>query len=516
MIDCLLLYVTRDRKGLRACNEIRVAGDSIEIGRGTACQIHLPDHRVALLHAILSRADDGTLRIEAVQDALISVDGFMERSATLRPAMRIGIGPYLLAVEATANRADLVLSVAMSETTGQEVERAAAAASPPLLSGIGLAAFILLAFLILPLMARVSPAFEAWQARLPLTLTGALNPGPLSTGHAPFEAKCSACHQQAFRGVADSACTGCHKQTAAHLAADHAQKDIPGDMRCADCHPAHAGKAAAARGGSARCVDCHVKLDKEIAKARDFASAHPEFAPARAEAGFKFSHEIHLDKDGISSPDGQVTMTCHDCHRLGEAGTRFTTIEMDKTCQQSRCHRIRFGEPATGIVPHGSERAVMDRLRGAHAKWLADTPGKVVEACGPAPRAGDSARHVLDCADALARRQASFTLFSATGDQCSLCHEIEETGDTDMPWKIAPVRINRDWHPQAVFPHARHDTLGCVECHDKADSKTSEDIAMPPIGKCRECHAGAKATASRLKTNCEDCHRFHRVPGQPS
>lgn len=54
------------------------------------------------------------------------------------------------------------------------------------------------------------------------------------------------------------------------------------------------------------------------------------------------------------------------------------------------------------------------------------------------------------------------------------------------------MNLNRNWQPLAVFPHARHGTVDCGECHDKANSNKSEDMSFPGIKKCRECHGGGR------------------------
>jgi hypothetical protein len=40
-------------------------------------------------------------------------------------------------------------------------------------------------------------------------------------------------------------------------------------------------------------------------------------------------------------------------------------------------------------------------------------------------------------------------------------------------------------------------------------SREAEDVAMPAIGRCRDCHGGAKAAAPRLASDCGMCHVFH-------
>lgn len=535
MISCLLISVTRNKQGLPSRNEIRLVGESLDLGRHTACQIQLADHRVLLRHATLTRAADGTLQIEAAPEATMSIDGFVERQALLRPGTRVGIGPYLLTVEAAAEDADLSLSLTIPETPPAE-DTPSFRTLPTNLAdlriskrglGLAMAAIILLAFLVLPLLPRASSALDEW---LPVALTEPLSAGPLSAGHSAPGMKCSACHQLAFRSVADVACTKCHERLAGH-AAPGVHEGAFAEVRCADCHAAHQGKAEAIKADASRCSGCHERLGTTVANARDFGRDHPPFRLTMTNGqdlvrvaqhavrmppekpGLKFSHKLHLAKEGVSSPDGDTVLTCRNCHKLEESGNHFAPMSVEMTCQQSRCHKRRFAEPGSGFVPHGSEAATLDRLRGFYVAWLADAPQNAAK-CPPPAKAGTMVRRTLDCADELARRHAAATLFRQTGEdlECAQCHEITETGDRNIPWKVAPVRIQRDWQPAASFGHAKHATMACSACHDKAGSATSADIAMPRIEKCRECHAGDDAVSGKLVSNCESCHRFHRRP----
>lgn len=545
MISCRLIYVTDTPTGGAARNEIRLTGDSIKIGRGSACQIHLPDHRVSLLHATVMRSVDGKLQIEAAHDALLSINGYLQRTALLGLGSEVGIGPYRLTVESIVEDADITLQVEIPEPLIKPSNEHRAA--PLTLAslgiskrrlGFGLAAFILVGLFSLPLLSRFLPAFEAWQARMPLILTDLLNPAPLSAGHGLFAAKCSSCHEQAFHGVADTACAACHKPLNLHLAVEHPQSAALGEQRCIDCHPVHQGKVAAMQNGLPPCLECHQGLTnvKALAEVRDFGEAHPPFrltVPQGKESirvrqdaqnlppeksGLKFSHQFHLDKEGVSSPDGRNVMTCRDCHKLEESGNHFAPMEMEMTCQQSRCHKIRFVEPINSIVPHGSEREVMNKLRNFYANWLAAAPEEFATACASVATSGHIVKRTLSCADALAGKLAGDTLFGNAGEtrECLLCHEIVATEKTDVPWKVLPVRLKHDWQPSAIFPHTRHATLDCLACHDKNNSQASEDIAFPPIEKCRECHAGGAGASGRIKSHCANCHQFHRVAKPPS
>lgn len=543
MISCLLIQVSRNPQGLPVSKESTVIGESIQIGRSAPCKIHLLDHRVGLLHATVKRSEDGTLYIEGEKDATINIDGFIEQSAALSPGARVGIGPYLLVVEPKPDGHDIALSVEMIGPLPEQDEAKKCRTVPVTLAalglskrklGFGLAAFIFFTFLLLPLLPSVSSAFDKWQATLPITVTESWSPGPLSDGHSVFGAKCSTCHQRAFRPVPDEACVGCHKQVVRHLAKDDLHAATFKNVRCTDCHQDHRGETRLVPYDSSRCVACHGNIKSKnpgttLANVHNFEASHPPFRitlpdgenviRARQDekeklvekSGLKYSHQVHLNKKGVSSPEGDTVMTCKDCHKIDEAGRHFAPMTM-QTCQQSRCHTLRFTDPVEGIVPHGSEREVMNRLREFYAKWLIDSPANNMAACKHAGGAGNSAKRILDCADELARENAATTLFRENGKAlvCVLCHEIKPTGENDIPWKIVPLHINRDYQPGAVFSHSRHDTVNCTECHDKVNSKTSAEIAIPAIEKCRECHAGDHSAKGKIRSSCDSCHQFHR------
>ena len=530
MISCLLIHVTRNPQGVVVREEGVISGETLRIGRGAACDIHLSDHRVSLLHASVGRGEDGVLNIEGLGDATLNIDGFVAQRGALLPGTVIVIGPYTLCVEAVPDGHDIALSI---ERLPHQ-ERPLPAATPHTLDALGfskrklgllLAACILLTFLLLPMLPGMSVALDDWQADLPVTLNGSWSPGPLAGGHALFESRCSVCHKQPFQAIDDTVCTGCHKQ-GAHLGNGVLQAKVFGGMRCTDCHADHKGRERL-RHDDARCVSCHGDIrqryaDTTLGDVRDFADSHPAFhltlpdgagrvrqADTPVErSGLKYSHKVHLDKEGVSSPQGDIVMRCQDCHKLEASGRNFAPMKMEKTCQQSGCHRLDFTEPAEGRVPHGSVAAVMDRLREFYVKRLSDNPAERAS-CANARAAGDPVRRTLDCASDLARRNAEASLFRKDVE-CGECHEFVPSVDQALPVKIAPVHINRDWMPGASFVHARHETMDCTVCHDKKASQTSADIAMPGIGKCRECHAGKHVAKGRVVTACDSCHQFHR------
>lgn len=494
-ISCLLVRQGDGGAGTR------LTGETIDIGRGVGCAVHLPADGVDELHATIRRGADGSLWLQAQGEALLSVDGALEREAMLRPGSRIGIGPCTLAV-GVADGADLSLELAATahDGGGDAAPQFAAPIGKRAL-GAALAGVVLLAFVALPLLSRAWPAL-GWT-------TAALSPGVLSAGHLTLADRCPACHERAFAAVADGACVECHPRTGVHRKAVHPDGQTGAEPRCAECHAGHVGRAAATPQLAARCVGCHERQGaKAVARATDFAADHPGFAVTpRERPGLKFSHALHLAKEGVSSPDGDTVLECRNCHHADAGGAGFAPMRMEETCQQSRCHKLRLDEPLSGVVAHGGEAAVMERLRGLLAARIAEVPGEHARACGGT----GSVRKALDCAQRLADDYAAATLFRSEGEglQCGLCHEVAHD-QARAAWKVASVRLGRDLQPTAAFPHARHAAVACGDCHDKAASKSSADVSLPRIAKCRECHGGKDGGARLLASSCESCHRFHR------
>lgn len=395
--------------------------------------------------------------------------------------------------------------------------------------GFLLAFVILLAFLAGTLV-RISVSLETWQAQLPVNLTGMLSPGAVSPAHQRFEARCSTCHQAAFTAVGDAACVACHKAVGTH----HNKPGMVGttspEPPCIACHVAHRNKAAVVDTASTPCLECHAHEEARVAANRDFGTAHALFrltlsdgkqqtwwredsaTPLREQSGLKFSHAAHLKEGGVSSPEGQTILGCISCHRTDDAGRGFSPPQMEVSCQQSGCHRARFAEPMHGVVPHVPAREVLGRMRTFFAARLADDFSEFRQRCGGAGQATNPGRRLLDCASDIALDAAARSVFKPAGDDpgCALCHDVMETGQRDIPWKIEPVRWNARWHASANFPHARHSTINCGDCHSKRRSKEAADVSIPGIAKCRECHAGMARTQGSLATGCADCHAFHR------
>ncbi|MEL6793496.1 MAG: cytochrome c3 family protein, partial [Pseudomonadota bacterium] len=85
--------------------------------------------------------------------------------------------------------------------------------------------------------------------------------------------------------------------------------------------------------------------------------------------------------------------------------------------------------------------------------------------------------------------------------------EPDERGRTT--WKVQGALLQRHWMPKSFFNHEPHFAMDCVSCHAATTSKTSEDVLMPPIENCRDCHLGEETSEASASSGCLACHGFH-------
>ena len=549
----LIVTQTRNKKGLVARTEQPLVVDALRIGRGTDCKLYLPDPRVALHHAQIRHGSDGSNYIEA-DAGTFSVDGSLNRAGKLHEGQRIQVGPYELVILPLQQDYDLVLSVELLDPLREGVEEVRSKVqsglqttwlSKRLFSWVA-AIMILLAFLAWPALYATSPEKRADSAKVDITPDASWDVGPLASAHASFGRDCHKCHQLPFIQVKNQACEDCHKSIGWHFPLKTAEAKavhaaVFPDTRCASCHRDHKGANGLVRTDATLCTDCHRDLKTRhahtaIPDISDFTRDHPPFmlsmlqpgrggdaaivrvaqnakTPVRENSGLKFPHETHLSKKGLRSPNGTVILDCVNCHVRDEAGVRFKPVTMKDHCQQ--CHSLEF-EPKVGArqVPHGNVADVQATLNEFYAQAaLADTPIDVVVEAGirrPGERLSETKRQAAlvwasDKADRIAH-----DLFEVR--VCFLCHQITPVAAVDnvpASWKVAPVAVTQHWLPKSRFPHSQHDTFECGKCHQVTASKSSADIAIPDLKKCRECHGGNQPTRDKARGTCETCHGFH-------
>lgn len=543
MIRCLLTHISRNQRGQAIRQEQRIEGDLLNIGRAAECKIHLPDHRVSLHHAVIRHADDGRLYIESATNPL-NINGTVEQSAELAPGMRINVGPYELVVESIRNPEEFTLTYELLHPLATYVASSAGQA-PMTLEETGLskkrialwlAGFIAIVFMVLPMTYALSPKLHKMFEHLPVAPDESWNAGNMSPGHRALTMKCGTCHQRPFRAVENSACEHCHKSTPHHIADGALHEQVFRNVRCSECHLDHRGRAGLVRHDTPQCVVCHGRIKSRheastLANVHDFSADHPPFrlsirtGPGDNDveriaqnervrlvevSGLKFSHRVHFEKALIMLPgDKTRDIQCMDCHVPNDSGNRFKTMSMPLTCQQSKCHAMELTPPIEGRrVPHASEKTVMTTLRELFASRAINNVYKDNVAV-------DDLKRVRLRADAESNRNAVTLFTTAAEGTCLECHEVtHDPKNRETPWKVAPVRVTEHWLPKSRFPHDKHSTVKCTNCHDVMKSEKSTDVAIPTIIKCRECHVGSKQSKTRVSSSCDTCHNFHDVRAQ--
>jgi pSer/pThr/pTyr-binding forkhead associated (FHA) protein len=573
-METLLTTVTINPRGQAMREQRRISGAVLRLGRGTQCEIHLPDSRVALIHARLTATESGAA-IETESGQLV-VNGRDVVRVNLAVGDRVEIGPYLIEVETPPANLQLALSVQLVSPFGKAEQggrqRLRIRAPQISIRRLSYLAFggVLSLFLLLPVAPQLlqgagllSPDDNPRQDDgIMQTLSAAFlqtwNPGPLSRGHQVFADNCGACHALPFIQVRDAECIACHKDTREHVAASGStghQGVVRREVRCAECHRDHKDASMITRAQD-ECSTCHGDNKAAFSgdstrKVTDFAVDHPAFRltlsdanhPAKSRrvrqgtetsdslverSNLKFNHKLHLDPAGIRDPQGKrnaagmrdarggrTVLDCASCHQPESDGGRMTPVSMERHCQS--CHSLAFEPTVTSRqVPHGSEEAIVTMLREFYARLvLGDTPKGVTPPSDlPRKRPGAElspaeSRRALQLADHKAQR-ILHDLFERR-QVCSTCHQVSQRSDAG--WTVAPVAIARQWMPAAKFSHAKHATQSCASCHNVTTSAAAEDIAMPDIAKCRECHVGARPVHNRVTSDCAICHSFHAGSG---
>ena len=396
----------------------------ISIGRGTDCDIHLPDLQVTLRHAVIRRAAaPGRIEIAAVAGMPFDVDGRSTERAEIDPAKgaTIRIGGHVLDISnGAAERADAIVTVQRVEADGDAEDKEAVFSVGHTLPGKramawGLALLILAAFLAWPIWSIYSSRADA-ERPVAFHADETWSSGKLSLVHATLENNCAACHTKPFVAVENQSCTACHSKIHDHadprrLLTAKVSPGIDGRIelatagvfgipegRCVECHTEHEGATAMPVTEQRFCSDCHGGLDKKLSdtkilNASDFGTDHPQFRPAimsnpegpspivqrvsldarpLEDNGLKFPHRLHLSTTNGVARMAQTfkgehgfgkALSCANCHVPDESGTRFKPVNMEQDC--AMCHSLAFDriDGTIRTLRHGEPDQVIADLR---------------------------------------------------------------------------------------------------------------------------------------------------------
>ena len=250
MINCLLIKISHNSRGVLARSYRTLTAEEITIGRGAECTIHLLDPRLAMHHAVIKRLDDGQLYLVAINGEL-AVEGNVLQNVELTHGKLVTIGPYQLKVEPAPPDVNLAVSLLLLQRLPDDFQDLKLRTHEPLRGAssfkrrlaLWMVAFIALMFLALPIAQNLIPQLHKTMAQLPLGFDRVWSPGHISNSHLHFGSQCFNCHEVLTRKVTDKACVKCHRDIPPHIADPALQKRVfkttslfSDGIRCAECH----------------------------------------------------------------------------------------------------------------------------------------------------------------------------------------------------------------------------------------------------------------------------------------
>ena len=370
---------------------------------------------------------------------------------------------------------------------------------------------------------------------------------PVSNAHAMFNANCGVCHVESFqpvmrlvrgdsslRSVPDATCQECH-QVGSH-------QPYVSEPNCAACHKEHRGRPVLARVADGDCTVCHADLAAIYPGQLNFAthistftSDHPRFGHWRKEGlidpgTIRFNHKVHLNLQsqsvrGIDEPLAALKdQQCNYCHKPDATRRYMEPVRYEQHCRQ--CHPLsvrvagdwmeeKIGTAAERFAaepaPHQEPLKVRAALRERFTRFVQENPTVLTprESIEPPRWIPDRPRlqPVSDKEGPWVTEQlqtAERVLFYGANG-CRYCHKMDRArGAGDLP-EYSPSNLLLHWFPYSVFSHEPHRMLRCTECHAATSSRDSQDVLLPTIDTCRQCHNPNQGARS----DCVECHHYH-------
>jgi predicted CXXCH cytochrome family protein len=561
-VDVLLREHARG-SGTEEYRDTEFRGDRLVVGSAADAGIQILGERVSARHAELIQ-DGAQLRLRCGRRLLVRVNGVEVSSARLQVGDVIEIGGNRLRTVAAPAGFQFAIEITPDPDVDAGQFEAAfrtsldqAWVSKRLLSWGAICVVVILG-LVVPLVMAKHRAVPKPGEIVPQGMLAAAfsderwSTGPLTQFHAQATGnQCKVCHTSLFERVRDDECKACHQNVADHVHPDVAAMAGAGapvaQGRCASCHREHGeSQASLLPPSETLCTSCHADPGQRFATLKMPTvsgfdeKSHPPFSPrmlvpddvdatgwvihkvplanAVDQSHLKFSHQQHLDGKLVIRSQDNGPLQCADCHRPAFGGARFEPVTMREAC--SSCHELTFdpSEPRRQL-PHGKPRDVILVLQEYFARRYFDpAAAPPVRMKRRVPGHSDE---VLTCtAGALqcARQFAATEIEAQFGERgCVSCHEVVDTRAADIldRFEVRPVKLSDSYFPSALFDHSVHriqkDLTGdaaCLSCHQVKQSKSSQDVLLPDLPKCAQCHS-TRPGHEQIETPCFTCHVNH-------
>jgi hypothetical protein len=551
----------------------------ISIGRGTDCDIHLPDLQVTLRHAVIRRAAiPGRIEIAAVAGMPFDVDGRSTERAEVDPAKgaTVRIGGHVLDISSGATeRADAIVTVQRIEADADAEDKEAVFSVGHALPGKRamawtLALLILAAFLAWPIWSIYSSRADA-ERPVAFHADETWSSGKLSLVHATLENNCAACHTRPFVAVENQSCTACHSKIHDHadprrLLAAKVSPGISGKIelaaagafgipegRCVECHTEHEGATAMPVTQQRFCSDCHGGLDKKLSDTKilnvsDFGTDHPQFRPAimsnpegpspivqrvsldarpLEDNGLKFPHRLHLSKTNGVARMAQTfngehgfgkELSCANCHVPDESGARFKPVNMEQDC--AMCHSLAFDriDGTIRTLRHGEPDQVVADLRAFYRSTVPLRPINFgsVDRRRPGDFAARRTSSNLAFASATRGGRAEAAIRSVFSEG-GACFDCHRVTQPGVQGPNYGIVPVRLPERYMKKGWFDHASHTTESCQSCHAAPTSDSASDVLLPKIASCREchGGESAHKQVQSSCAMCHDYHMGAGTP-
>lgn len=490
----VLRQITRRAGGGEIARASTLDKTEVLIGRGTDCDVQIPDLAVMLRHARLHRLASGRVALDALGGVPLNINGRFVERGEIDPATgaRVVLGSHVLSIAAGDTPDAIVVTVERVDAAGD------AGAARDEARTFGLDAVmpgkrpmvwlsllaVLGVFLAWPIWASLQPrpattaATATATAATPAVQRTGFAPdqlwtsGPLSAAHANLSNNCGACHDKAFVSVRDESCRACHDKLPDHapltqmqaarapaaglFGTAKAKLDAATHLsvgRCASCHKEHEGPNGALMVASTFCSDCHAglkgRLNTQLGNVAGF-DTHPQF------------RATIVSTPAVRNP--LLTRVSLDARPAENSGLKFP-------------HRLHLASGG-GVARMAGELGSFGKGGG-----------------------GGSAR--LDCADCHVPDADGVRFVAVDMEKnCASCHDLAFARDRSGVVRTLPhgkpeqvVGILRDFYRAQGGPSTFVDRRrpGIIQAVAGGSSATRGDAAVRAVfskgGACFDCHA---------------------------